>query len=740
MLKKHISKNLINLNFFLILFIVFLPSNFNKFFNGIPIVSKFDLIFLFIIFPLVLFSLEFIKFRLIKYILILLTFLKIILFFAPENGIAHKMYFANSKDQDFIKTYSTFWNKNYSAVQKNDWNKKENFPIDWLPNTDKVSNSLDPYYYYTKKDFSNINLLFNSQFLILVREDSKIFLNLPSKNLFNIDVKNIDTNSEFKLKKNEINLNKGLYLFDIDYILKGKKFNFSPSIIKKSNKELSILNKNLAFLPHENINYKKQFFFQFSADIYDFLILVFIFILACKLFLILVKKIYLIKTFILIYGLTLVLSIFIQLFLINEKILIYKLNLAYSLSLIVFIIFFFCERLQIFKKFNIFENIKFDNFDYLFCFILPLVLIGFIRFYNEINGLSWWVPGDDGHTYQKFAREIVVDGEWLHPNTLYRQAPMYVYSFFHIVFGQSSFGQKIIEFYLVGLICFFTLKIILNITLNKNLALICSIILMIIFTGEKYTTFIGKGYTEYYAAFLIILSVFLLQKFHLSFFLYLTLFIFSLIGLGFREDHIFVIFSIIYYSRNFNYINLKDKSFLKKFYIITIQNYKIIFCFGFLVIFCFIILLIRNILATEDITNTLKIFEIVIPSIDKILSLLHPNLATSVDTSASSAYIKESFIHAYYRMFFGSAPWEIPRLTSIFLITGFVIAIFSILKTKKKQISLGSVLAIISILIPYTIVLNHGYEPRYTIHYLPFCLIIIAEYINTKFKNSKFFI
>ena len=195
-----------------------------------------------------------------------------------------------------------------------------------------------------------------------------------------------------------------------------------------------------------------------------------------------------------------------------------------------------------------------------------MIIIGFLRFSEEIGGLSWWVPGDDGHTYQKFAREIVVDGEWLHTNIMYRQAPMYIYSLFHIIFGQSSFAQKIIEYYLVGLICFFTFKIILNITFNKNLALIMSLILMIIFTGEKYTSFIGKGYTEYYAAFLIIFTIYLLRKMNLNLLLFFILFLFSFIGLGLREDHIFVIFTIIFYSFSFK---ITDKKFIFNY----IRNY-----------------------------------------------------------------------------------------------------------------------------------------------------------------------
>ena len=162
MLRLFVNKNLIKLNLILILLIYLIPSNLNKFFNGIPITNKFDLFFLFIFLPIILLNLEFLKSYIIKYLIVFLSIIKIILFIAPENGISHKMYFFEAKDQGFIKTYNTFWNKEYSSVQKFDWKKKENFPIDWLPSTDKIINNNDPYYYYTKEDFKNINCNFES--------------------------------------------------------------------------------------------------------------------------------------------------------------------------------------------------------------------------------------------------------------------------------------------------------------------------------------------------------------------------------------------------------------------------------------------------------------------------------------------------------------------------------------------------------------------------------------------------
>ena len=732
MLRMIVNKNLVKFNLFLILFIYLIPSNLSKLFIGLPIIEKFDLFFLFILLPIILFNLNFLKLDIIKYLIIFLSIIKIFLFLAPENGVSHKMYFIDANDQSFIKTYNTFWNKKYSVIQKNDWKKKENFPIDWLSSTDKILDSSNPYYYHTKEDFINIDLIFETQFLLSIYEDSKLQLNLPNENLFEIIISEINLNKYLKIKNNNIDLQKGLYLIKLKHTQIGKNYEFAPSIIsKKRNNVSSILGKNLAFLPNEKISHNKIFILNLLSNLYDFLIVIFVIIILLKFTFKFLKKIALIKNVVFIYSFTCILSFLISLLIQNEKLLLYKFNLAFSLSLILYLSFFLITRLKILKKIDFFEEIKFDNFDYFICFILPLIIIGFVRFSNEIGSLSWWIPGDDGHTFQTFAREIVVDGEWLHPNVMYRQAPMYIYSLFHIIFGQSSFAQKIIEYYLVGLICFFTLKIIFNITLNKNLALIMSLILMIIFTGEKYTAFIGKGYTEFYAAFLIIFSIYLLRKIRLNLPLFFILFLFSFIGLGLREDHIFVIFTIIFYSFSLKKSNKKNLYFI--IYEIINKNFKKIFIYGLLIISSFLLLYLRNYYAAPNALEKITQHQ-------NLLFLLdifnHPSFLSK--NSETGTYLNETIFHSYYRMFFGSVPFETPRPTTLFLLTGFLLCVYSLIQPNKINfVSVGSILSIIGILFPYIFLVNHGYEPRYTIHYLPFCMIIISEYINRYFRNSR---
>ena len=299
MLRLNVNKNLVKINLTVILLIYLTPSNLNKFFDGMPIIDKFDLFFLFIIFPIILLNLEFLKLNIAKYTIISLSIIKLILIFAPENGISHKIYFMDGKDQSFIKTYNSFWNKDYSAIQKYDWKKKENFPIDWLPSTDKILNSTNNYYYYTKEDFNNINLIFESQFLLAVYDESKLQLNLPIRNLVSFTIKDISLKKNLQLEFSSVDLQKGLYLVNLKHAQLGNNYEFSPSIIsKKNNINLSLLAKNIAFLPNQKISQKNIFILNLLAKVFDFLVVIFIVIILLKLVFKFSKKILVIKNII----------------------------------------------------------------------------------------------------------------------------------------------------------------------------------------------------------------------------------------------------------------------------------------------------------------------------------------------------------------------------------------------------------------------------------------------------------
>ena len=149
-----------------ILILVF-PKGFSVYFDGLPWTSFAEIILLCSILPILFFYRK--EFYYKKFILLCIVFLNIlslILIFSPKTGISHKQYFVD--DDNFIKTYDTIWNKKVSSIQKKNWSKKNNFPIDWTTrhplNRDEDNNFK---YFKNYDEFTNLELIYNSKFYLL---------------------------------------------------------------------------------------------------------------------------------------------------------------------------------------------------------------------------------------------------------------------------------------------------------------------------------------------------------------------------------------------------------------------------------------------------------------------------------------------------------------------------------------------------------------------------------------------
>ena len=100
-----------NFKFILLFFFIafFIPGGSSYFLNGFPVNGKVETLFL-IFFPIIIFN-NFvnIKKKKIVFLLLLISFLKILSINGPKIGILHKQFETKEKDQ-IIKTYDSFWN------------------------------------------------------------------------------------------------------------------------------------------------------------------------------------------------------------------------------------------------------------------------------------------------------------------------------------------------------------------------------------------------------------------------------------------------------------------------------------------------------------------------------------------------------------------------------------------------------------------------------------------------------
>ena len=105
-----------------------------------------------------------IKKKKIVFLLLLISFLKILSINGPKIGILHKQFETKEKDQ-IIKTYDSFWNGTVSSIQTFNWPEKKYFSIDWLMG-EKISKN-DNLRFENINEFETLKLFIKSNFSII---------------------------------------------------------------------------------------------------------------------------------------------------------------------------------------------------------------------------------------------------------------------------------------------------------------------------------------------------------------------------------------------------------------------------------------------------------------------------------------------------------------------------------------------------------------------------------------------
>ena len=483
----------------------------------------------------------------------------------------------------------------------------------------------------------------------------------------------------------------------------------SPQIklLDKKNYISVFKKKNVFASNHYIIKNKLSYITNFLGSVYDILLFTLILLILFTFFRSTKENL----------KFTFISVIFFSSFLIMQKLLDY---LGYenfdgfgSSIISIHIILWSCLIYLVNNKFYVMDLLT-NNLSKTFFFILaPVVIYFFVdKYFYKFGLVNVWAWGDDWDVFEHFAREIVVNGKWLEAGEkifYFRPGPRYIFAILHIIFGHSFIIFPIAEAWMIILSAYYFAKVCNNIEIDKRLSLITSILLVVIFFGENYRWIIGRGLSEWYALAFIMIASYYFTKNNLSIAKLVLLSLIGGIGVWLREDHGLIIVALIFFhpfssdneiSKNF-FINLKN--FIK-------DNFYKIFLYGFLVTICFILMFVRNYILSGE----WNLFT-------------HPNIV----------FERDNFL-IWHRMFANSEWPSMPRPTSIILILGFIIAIVSIFKFSLVNYKLYLPISIFAILMPYLYLANMGYAPRYTIHYLPFCIMIITLFVNNlwfKFKK-----
>ena len=657
-----------------------------------------------------------------------------VLIFGPKIGISHKQYFVDN--DNFIKTYDTIWNNKFSYIQKRNWINKNNFPIDWTArhplNKDENNNFK---YFKNYDDFINLELIYKSKFYLLLNHDSEILINL----------KNLDeSKSKFYLKKNDeepirnfkvneiLKLEKGLYNFNLISHFTSKDWKYEINI-KHKDKLKSVFEERLIFYELNNNSSTLINFYQKIGVLFDYFIIFFLFFIFIN---IIIKS--KLQTKILFVG--------IIFFLIN--IIHIKLNSTYNFDLVgssVLSIF-----LILFGIFHLFNKSKFLSLELNEIYILISIIIlthYSTAFASNIYSFIWFSLGDDWEIFQVLGRLIAVDNIWVfdqEKETIRRYGIRIYIAILHILFGKSFFPQQIFEIWAIIFSAYFLSKILLNLKVHIKVSTIFGFILLIVFFGENFRWLIGRGLTEYYSLFLISITAYLFSTYS-NIILKLDRRFFLLCFLGFlivifREDHLFIASALIFFCFNSNYQNI----FISSTNTIKI-NYKFISIYIFFVILGILFIFLKNYLSFDDISISQDGFYF---KFEKFKEMLVPNYSIKasplVGNNPSNVYMQLKEIHYlddFYRFFTGSDPYNIPRPTSIILISGFLISLYYIINFHKfKELNFGIVILPLVNLITPILFFTQAYNPRYIISYFPFTLMIICFFLyDFKLKKNLIF-
>jgi hypothetical protein len=724
------KKKIENIYIFILVLIFLFPNGGSYYFNGMPLNSFSENLFFIVFLLFFILTKNLIINKIIKSFIFFTFLIKIFLVFIPPLGINYNQYFDEKKE--IIKTYDTIWSNGYSSVQRFPWLNNSNFPVDWTVqssiNYDEKNNRRINNYEDLKK--INVNYEINSN--LILNEKSEILFKTSAKDDSEITI------TDHKKKTIKIPLNQKILIDKGNYLLEGKLFFsgeswiFDPIIIKKNNSLSLIKNKNL-FTNKINLNY---YIFSFLFEAFDYLIIT-IFILLFYFFL---KKNYENNKNILVLSFFLLIIYFLnnQIFLlifdqsdffdsgfvyyfISKLIQFNDINGRLSLSLTILILIF----LLFFLKQNILKKIILPkNF-----FLILYPIFAFFFFYKlsfHLQSFTWWETGEDWTQFQTYARDIAVNGDWLVAGEevfRFRPGIRYVFAILHIIFGMSCFVQIYLESFCVVGTCVFLAPILQTLRINIRLSILASLILLFIYFTTNFRWVIGRGLTEYFAVFLLIYSIYFCYNLNLknkSSLIFLSLM--GIVGTWLREDHIFVILSVIFFNKNFQ--NYVDKNFFVKILKIIKNNFKEISIYTLIVLIGLSLLFIRNYL------------------IGGRLGLSHPNIG-------EQGWVRDNFA-IWYRMFMATEPipynsslsfidkisnsffnhvYKPNYLFTLISVSSLIGLIIMIIKPQKYY-QPSIIVSYFSCLIPFIFFQNLGYPPRYVIYFAPFAVIAFIYIVN----------
>ncbi len=720
-------------------FVLSFPASQNIFFDGLVFDKKFEIITFFCVIPvLIIFQLY--QKKIIKILFLVLVILKIIICFLPQQGILIDIFFIqNSEEKKILNIDHLLKNKDNKYIINKDLNRNKDFPLEWINYHNKNNFELAQRCNYEDIEcgqnyppFENYEFKLSISSFVYLSKQGRLNINLKGNTDTNLILKQIDNNNITELKKistTEIKsklLSEGLYKLEGHITFKSNELKFIPLIEYKNDEHKNAFSENMLF-QESNVNNHKILLTKIVSFLFNLfyltLILFSIFYLVKEsLRRISIKKYKLLYINFLIFFI----SIFSISIFINYHDLISSLNLTYSLNKIfigtfpisLYLVFLLLLNVAMEKVFLLKRQDETFIKDFQSIFIIFPTLIFFLILYLPyISDFKLLSQGDDWWDFEYFAYRINSLGEYLRAGEdfiWYRPLVRWLSAISHTIFGQTFIFHYFFDIWSILLISSIVLFFLFSFKVNHFFSILASLIITIFYFGETFKLLIGRGLGEYYSAAFLIISSYLIFKYKskMNTIYMFLIFLFGTLGVLLREDHYPITLSIIIL------IFCLDGKYLNIFSIFKeiLKRYKIIIMHFVLITFGLSLIYIRNYYVSGAFIES--------------SGSVHNNVSLSLN---------EKSLLSIYTIITGVGDYsETPRSFSLFLLFALVVSIVNIFRLKVKNENFMFSIFNLIIVLPYLYLLNYGYHPRYSIHLLPYSIIL--TFLTLKIQLEKFYI
>lgn len=529
------EKNVEKFNFIFsltVLAIIFsLSSEVSCWFDGLPWTNATETLATIIAIPfLLIVGHHFLSTKSSVIFLAILLALKLILHLgAPISGWKVKVSpnLENLESGDFKKTYFTIWQKDVSATLKKGWTDKKQFPIDWfIPLGDHPIESLNIVEGSLEKKFKQFSLWMtvegvvrlppNTKLVLLTKGTKYEALDAVSLKGEKISIPIINSLEEVQDLKEHPSSEEQIWSISGKFNYFGDSWAFQPFIVYldgniEQRSENDFFWQDKSVIGFKDIELKS---YLFLGKTFDCGLFAFLLIWCFRSFQCLKAKKIISYPIIFFSSVAMVLPwlLAIVAFSLSLVRLPYPLNPQY-LSLSIFATGVGVLTFNIWKP-KALINIKTDLGHSVFLLFGPAVLFYFtVRWWSDLGQVSLWSLGDDWATYQKLARLIVVDGQWLtagepvfHHQPFYR----YIVAFLHLLFGPPAMAMRLADiWFLLG-----TAVILVFLATRYGLSAFTTVLVSSLFiaVGAGEFPHIGNGLAEFATMFFVMLATLFLSQ------------------------------------------------------------------------------------------------------------------------------------------------------------------------------------------------------------------------------------